>query len=173
MRRRLAWPRRILHYKRPRKALENSVRGARRAHAEGFDGVDFDTRCTADGVLVAAHDRDPERWDKFYDPRHKIPHGTPIEHLTWAEVSRLRTRDGLRIRRIETLLRVCGRLGLVAVIEPKTRAAGTRAAWDHVVKVADAVGCHVVAYALRSHHGVETMTNAARAGVEQARVINR
>lgn len=174
MRRRLAaWPRRILHYRRPRKALENSIRGARRAYAEHFAGVDFDIRVTADGVVVASHDRDPWRWDKFYDPRHKIAHGTPIERLSWAQVSRLRTRDGLRIRRIETLLQVCGKLGLVAVIEPKTRTAGTVAVWDHIVRVADLVGCHVVAYALRSHHGAETMANARRAGVDQARVIDK
>lgn len=173
MRRLVRWPRRIFHLRRPRKKLENSIRGARRAHAEGFDGVDFDTRCTSDGVVVAAHDADPWRWDKFYDPRGKIPHGTPIEHLTWAEVSRLRTKDGFRIRRIETLLRICAKLGLVAVIEPKTREAGTLRVWDHIVKVADDLGCHIAAYALRTHHGAETMANAKRAGVTHARVINR
>lgn len=172
MRRLVRWPRRIFHLKRPWKRLENSIRGAVRAHESGFEGVDFDTRCTADGVVVASHDSDPGRWDEFRDRRGRIVR-TPIEDMPWRKVRRLRTRDGFRIRRIETLLRICGRLGLVAVIEPKTRAAGTLQVWDHIVKAAEAVGCHLAAYALRSHHGEETMRNAHRAGVEWTRVINK
>lgn len=166
------WPRRVFHLRRPHKRLENSIRGAVRAHAEGDEGVDFDTRCTLDGVVVASHDSDPGRWDQFRDRRGRIVH-TPIERMTWRQVRQLKTRDGFRIRRIEQLLRVCARLGLVAVIEPKTREAGAPAVWAHIVAVAEDVGCHVVAYALRSHHGAETMRNARAAGVTRTRVIER
>lgn len=169
----IRWPRRIFHKLRPWKHVENSIRGAQRAHDEGFDGVDFDTRTTRDGVVVASHDRDPWRWDKFYDPRGLIPHRTPIELLTWRQVRRLRTKDGFRIHRIERLLRVCSRLDLVAVVEPKTRAAGTFAVWVHIVNVAHACGCKLAAYALRSHHGEETMRNARLAGVELTRVLDK
>lgn len=173
MRRLRHWPRRILHRLRPHKRFENSLRGVVYAHEHGYDGVDIDTRTTKDGVVVGAHDRDPWRWDKFYDPSGRIPHGTPIEALTWRQVRRLRTKDGFRIRRIETFLRVCGRLDVVAVIEPKTRAAGTLAVWQHIVAVATRRRCRVAAYGLRSHHGEETMRNARAAGVEQTRVIER
>jgi hypothetical protein len=93
--------------------------------------------------------------------------------MPWRKVRTLKTRDGFKIRRIEQLLRVCARLGLVAVIEPKTKAAGTRPVWDHIVAVAEDCGCELAAYALRSHHGVWTMRNAQAAGIQRTRVIGR
>lgn len=167
------WPRRILHFGMGHKRQENSLRGVAYAEHHGFDGVDFDLHVTADGVVVGLHDEDPYRFDKFSDPRGIIPNGTPIHALTWDQAQHLVSPDGYRIRRIETLLRACAQAHETAVLEPKTLRAGSPAVWAHVVAYAAAVGCQVAAYALRSHHGVETMRNARRAGVRFTRIINR
>ncbi|MBW3577770.1 MAG: glycerophosphodiester phosphodiesterase [Actinobacteria bacterium] len=56
--------RRVLHYAHRGGALEapeNTMRAFRAGVRAGADGLELDVRCTADGVLVVAHDRDLRR----------------------------------------------------------------------------------------------------------------
>lgn len=159
---------RIFHLKWPRmKHEENSVRGAVYAHRHGFTAIDLDMQITKDRVIVCTHWARPMRKDRFYDPRKRIQARTPVSRLTWAQVRRLRTRDGYRIRRIEAMLKVCARLGIVAYLEPKgDRRFADDWPWEHIAQVADDVGAHVMVRALRDHGGVASTTAAHRWGLK-------
>jgi hypothetical protein len=112
------------------------------------------------------------RQDRFYDPRWRLDPNTPIDHLLWRQVKRLRTHDGYRIRRIEQMLPVIARLDMTAVLEPKSPKFAASWIWEHITQVARDCGARIEAYALRSHGGVETMRVAESYGVK-TRVIQR
>lgn len=99
----------------------NSLRGIRKAIRRRFWAIDLDILITKDGVIVGCHWSRPMLRDGFYDPLGKIPPGTPIHQLTWAQVATLRTKDGYRIQRIERLLQECGPK-IIAYLEPKSDA---------------------------------------------------
>lgn len=164
----------VFHLKWPRwKHEENSIRGAVYADRHGYSKIDLDLQLTRDNVIVVTHWSRPMRRDRFHDPRRKIHPDTPVSHLTWAQVRRLRTRDGYRIRRVERMLRVCARLGIIALLEPKTVRLAASWVWPHITAVAEDTGADVEMYALRSHGGAQLVKAARAAGVQKARVINR
>lgn len=163
----------IFHLKFPRmKHEENSIRGARYADRHGYDKIDWDLQLTKDDVIVVTHWRRPMLQDKFFDPRRRIAPNTPIGRLTWWQVKHLKTHDGYRIRRIEQMLPVIARLGMVAVLEPKSPKFAAGWIWEHITQVARDCGARIEAYALKSHGGVETMRAAASYGIK-TRVIQR
>lgn len=148
----LGWP----HFKHE----ENSVRGAVYADQHGYSKIDLDLQLTKDLVIVVTHWTRPMRRDRFYDPRRRIDADTPIEQLTWRQVKRLRTHDGYRIRRVERMLRVCARLDIIALLEPKTVRLARDWVWQHISEVARHRGAQVECYALRSHGGEEIVAVA-------------
>jgi glycerophosphoryl diester phosphodiesterase len=157
---------RIFHVEWPRwKHEENSVRGARYASRHGYDAIDLDLQTTADGFIVVTHWARPIRRDRFRDPRHKIGPNRPVSKLDWWQVRRLHTPDGYRIRTVEHMLRICARLGLVALLEPKGDPRFKRVeTWRHIAQVADDVGCTVSVRALPENAGA--LPAARQAGFE-------
>lgn len=157
---------RIFHVAWPvMKHVENSVRGATYAHQHGYHAIDLDLQMTSDGVIVVTHWARPMRKDRFYDRRHRIDPDTPIHHMTWRQVRRLRTRDGYRIQRVERLLHACARLGIVALLEPKgNRAFRLNWPWEYIATVADDLGCTVSVRVLHKNAGA--LAPAIRAGFE-------
>jgi glycerophosphoryl diester phosphodiesterase len=163
----------IFHLRFPRmKHEENSIRGARYADRHGYDKIDWDLQLTRDGVVVVTHWRRPMLRDGFFDTRYRLKRSTPIGEMTWWQVRHLKTHDGYRIRRIEQMLPVAARLGLVVVLEPKSRAFAAGWIWEHITETAQRCGARIEAYALRSHGGEQTMRVAASYGVK-TRVIDR
>lgn len=158
----LKWP----HYKHE----ENSIRGAVYADRHGYRRIDLDLQLTADRVVVVTHWARPMRHDAFYDPRGRIRPQTPVSQLTWRQVKRLRTRDGYRIRKLDRMLKVCARLGIIALLEPKTPAFAVDWIWEHIAETAARTGAHIEVYALRNHGGAEVVKVVERHGIE-ARVI--
>lgn len=160
----------IFHLKWPHwKHEENSLRGIRHAARAGYGWIDLDMQMTFDGVIVCTHWSRPMLKDRFRDPRRVIQPGTPVSHLTWAQVSRLRTTDGYRIIRIETALRACHRYGIGAYLEPKGDPRFKRdTPWQYIAKVADDLGTHVRVYALPQNR--EALAPARAAGF-QTKVI--
>lgn len=157
----LKWP----HWKHE----ENSVRGIRRAARAGYGWIDLDLQMTSDGVVVVTHWARPMRRDAFRDPRRLIKPGTPVAHLTWEQVRRLRTTDGYRIKRIEAILRACARYGIGAYLEPKgDRRFHAARPWQHIAQVAEDCGAHVRVYALPQNR--EALAPARAAGF-QTKVI--
>ena len=130
--------RRVFHVHRPAfYYTEDSVRGIETAVARGFPWIDLDCQVTADGVLVIAHGPRPLSWrltGGFEDPwaDHPFREGPPItrrdrfDDLTWAQVSRLRSRrpgsDGIpyRIRRADELVPLALGKGLNVELEVKS-----------------------------------------------------
>lgn len=153
----------IFHLRWPHmKHEENSLRGIRTAARRGYGWIDLDLQMTKDGVIVVTHWDRPMRRDRFRDPLRRISAATPVSSLTWAQVRRLRTRDGYRIQRVETMLRACHRYGIGAYLEPKgDRRFDADAPWQHIAKVADDLGTHVRVYALRANQNA--LIPAARA----------
>lgn len=154
----VAWP--VL------KHVENSVRGIRYADAHGFKAIDIDMQITKDRVIVGTHWARPMRRDGFRDPKRLIRPGTPIRRLTWTQASRLvaghRPRR-YRIQRIEKLLGVCARHGVVALLEPKGDARFVLDwPWQHIAAVADDLGCTVSVRALPEN--ADALPAARRAG---------
>jgi glycerophosphoryl diester phosphodiesterase len=160
---------RIFHLLRPYKHVENSRRGARRAKRRHDPAIDWDLQITSDNVIVVCHDNQPIKHG-FRDPKGKFGREFRISEHTWAEVSRLRARTrGLtyRIQRIEPMLALAHRLGLIAVLEPKNdRRFALAWPWKHIAEVADDVGATVSVRALRELHGVEHVAAARRAGFQ-------
>jgi len=162
----------IFHLKFPHmKHEENSIRGAVYADEHGFTKIDLDLQMTKDRVIVVTHWRRPMRRDGFASIGRRLDPDTPIGQLTWAQVQMLRTHDGYRIRRVEKMLKVCARRGLIALLEPKTKRFAADWVWEHITSVAEDVGAHIEARALRSHGGEETMDAARRHNVK-ATVMN-
>lgn len=156
---------RILHYKQPRKHVENSLRGIERARRGGYDAIDLDMQITADGIIVGTHWGRPMVLDGFHDPEHKIPRYRTVRRLRWAQVARLVTPDRYHIQRIETLLRACARKGIVAVLEPKGDPRFREDwPWLHIAKVAGDVGATVSVRALPEN--AAALDPARRAGFQ-------
>lgn len=156
---------RILHYKQPRKHIENSLRGIRRAARGHFDAIDLDMQITSDGRIVGTHWGRPMVLDGFHDPERKIPRYTPVRRMTYAQVRRLVTPGRYRIQPIETLLRACARRGIVALLEPKGDPRFRQDwPWEHLADVADDVGCTVSVRALPEN--AAALAPAERAGFE-------
>lgn len=164
---------RIYHRLRPYKHVENSKRGARLAKAMGYPSIDWDLQITADGVIVVCHDNQP-LLHGFFDPLHRLQREAKISEHTWAQVSRLRARTGVRlyrIQRIEVMLAYAARLGLNAILEPKSNRRFSLAwPWEHIAAVAEDVGAVVSVRALRALGGI-AHTAAARAAGFQAWLI--
>jgi glycerophosphoryl diester phosphodiesterase len=156
----------IYHLKWPHwKHEENGIRGIRRAAKLGYGWIDLDLQMTSDGVVVNTHWARPMIRDRFHDPRRVIKPGTPVSHLTWEQVRRLRTTDGYRIQRVETVLRACARYGVGAYLEPKgDRRFRSVAPWQHIAKVAEDYGTHVRVYALPQNR--EALAPARSVGFE-------
>ena len=157
---------RIYHLEWPRwKHEENSLRGAIYAHEHGYHAIDLDLQMTADRVIVVTHWPRPMRRDGFYDPWHKLDRDRTVASLDWWQVRRLRTSDGYSIRRVEALLRKCGRLGVVALLEPKGDPRFARDwPWQHIATVADDCGATVSVRALPEN--ADALPAARRAGFQ-------
>lgn len=161
----------ILHYKSPRmKHEENSIRGIRRAHALGLDGIDIDVLLDADGNPYGNHWPRPMERDGFKDTalRNRMPKDKLFHTMTPRQVRRLLavTRGRFyRIRRLEVLLAECARLGVVAVLEPKgDKRLARDSFWQYIAKVADRLGATVSVRALPEN--AAALAPARRAGLE-------
>lgn len=75
-------------------AFENSPAGVKFAAEHGYSSIDLDMQITKDGVPVNTHWSQPLKKDGFYDPEHKLKPDTKVSEMTFAEVSRLRNKDG-------------------------------------------------------------------------------
>lgn len=75
-------------------AFENSPQGIRYAAKNGYDSIDLDIQVTKDGVPVATHWGKPMKNEGFYDPQGKLPKNISVKDMTFAQVSRLRHKDG-------------------------------------------------------------------------------
>ena len=160
---------RIYHRLRPFKAVENSIRGIRRAKRGGFRSIDIDMQITKDRVIVACHDGQP-LLHGFFDPLGLTPHDTHMRDMEWATVRRFRDRTGFglyRIQRIETMLHACARYGIVALLEPKgDHRFEDDWPWLHIATVADDVGCTVSVRALVELDGAAHVAAAKRAHIQ-------
>lgn len=151
---------------------ENSLRGIRRAAkarkqvrrivrgrlirrwVRRWDEIDLDVTMTADGVIVGNHWGRPLLKDGFIDPLGKISKQTRIHDLTWAQVKRLHTKDGYKIRRLTVLLDTCARNGIGARIEPKVdKRFEDVETWLPIKAHADKVGAKVKGYSIRNLGG--------------------
>jgi hypothetical protein len=118
------------------KHVENSLRGIRfAAHSPLFNGSDLDSlitladpRCpvcarrTCRGHLLNTHWEHPMLRDGFHDPLGLLDPHTAVRHMTLPEAMRLEAHTDGHVYRIPTLassLALCGRLGHIAVVEPK------------------------------------------------------
>jgi hypothetical protein len=137
-----AW-RRFFHVEKGRPYHEeNSLRGAKEAIARGYRAIDWDVRCTKDGVMVLCHWARPMMMDGFFAPKDSgILRTARIEELTWAQVKTLRTRDNYRIIRVSTALRYAKTVGLARVeLEAKdSPLLGFRETWLPVRRLARAL----------------------------------
>lgn len=75
-------------------AFENSPQGIRYAANHGYDSIDLDIHITKDGVPVATHWGKPMKYDGFHDPQGRLPKNASVKDMTFAQVSRLRHKDG-------------------------------------------------------------------------------
>ena len=143
----------IFHLKWPRrKHEENSPRGIREAARKGYARIDLDLSITKDGVVVGCHWPRPMIRDGFRDPKKQLKRTRTVASMTWAEVSRLRTKDGYRIWRVEDLIAVCAEEGVEPLFEPKDDARFEDVApWHPIKKACDAHGLHPTGYSLRSN----------------------
>lgn len=140
-------------------ATPDAIRAARKA---GHIGIDLDTRLTKDGYLVVAHwaDLSKEGWTAPGIPAH-----ARIEELDGAQVNRLRTADGARIWRLNSLMQVCAEVGMVACIEakrddPRWMQAAT---WRRIKQAADLYGATVQGTAVRHLWGPVKAARVQRA----------
>jgi glycerophosphoryl diester phosphodiesterase len=99
--------------------VENSLRGVALAKRLGFEGIDLDVNASSDDVVFATHWGRPMSRDGFRDPANELPRTTDMHRMTSAEIGRLRTADGFRIRRVSTLIKGARRLGLSIEVEAK------------------------------------------------------
>lgn len=75
-------------------AFENSPQGIRYAAKNGYDSIDLDIQVTKDGVPVATHWGKPMKNEGFYDPQGKLSTNISVKDMTFAQISRLRHKDG-------------------------------------------------------------------------------
>lgn len=125
----------VFHVKAPiKKHVENSIRGIITAARRLFAWIDLDLLitkadphcpfCTKDGVecrghIVVCHWDRPMIRDGFFDPLGLLDPHTRVRDMTLEEVLRLRTKDGYRIWRVESLLGECALKRIGAFVEPK------------------------------------------------------
>ncbi len=119
----------IAHRGGAQEVEENTMAAFAHAVGLGYSHVETDVHATADGVAVIHHDDTLERMTG--DPR-------PIAALDWAELSRLRTKGGQAIPRLDDLLAEHPRLFLTleaksdACVDPMARAIRDAGALDRV-----------------------------------------
>ena len=93
---------------------------------------------TKDGVPVGTHYTEPMKKDGFYDPLRKLDQSTKVSEMTFAEVSRLRNKDGQsRIYPMSTMIEELKKNGIAGDLEAKD---DSRFATDEVMgQLADQV----------------------------------
>lgn len=102
-------------------AFENSPEGIRYAANHNYNSIDLDIRVTKDGVPVATHWQRPINLDNFYDPERRLDRGALVQKMTFAEVSRLKNRDGQsRIYSLESLAPILANQNVNLSLEIKT-----------------------------------------------------
>lgn len=187
----LSWPR--------RKHEENSLRGIRAARRwlrrlrVAFGWIDLDELITkadpdcplagddehVDGVCrghqVGTHwDRPMER-DGFHDPKGLIDPHTRVRDMTLAEVQRLRTADGYRIRRIHILIRACAIAKVGAYLEPKDDPRFEQDwTWQYIARVRRRTGARIRVRSIKNFGGFKAgyrRVLAARRNGFKARTI--
>jgi len=90
--------------------VENTVEAVVEAFRLGADAVEVDVRCSKDGVLVALHDEDLAR---LAGVKRRV------SELSFAELSSIKLRGGLRVARLEEVLEAArGRWLVVELKEP-------------------------------------------------------
>lgn len=109
---------RFAHFTPYRKS--NSIRGLDEAKRLGYKAIDLDLQATRDGVPIVTHWSTIDK-DGFSAPG--IPRGARFSDLTWAQVSRLRSRDGYRVHTARAMIRMAHRRGLRVELEAKQSAA--------------------------------------------------
>lgn len=101
-------------------AFENSPAGIAFAAKRGYASIDLDMQITKDGIPVATHWSKPLQKDGFYDPLGKINKDAKVSEMTFAEVSRLRNKDGQsRIYSMETMVSLLKQHGIAGDLEAK------------------------------------------------------
>ncbi len=101
-------------------AFENSPAGIAFAAKNGYASIDIDMQITKDGVPVATHWSQPLKKDGFYDPLGKLDKNTKVSEMTFAEVSRLRNKDGQsQIYSIATMIGHLKKHGIAGDFEAK------------------------------------------------------
>jgi len=104
----------------PTYAFENSPQGIKYAAKHGYSSIDLDMQITKDGVLVNTHWSQPMSKDGFYDPLGKLDPKTKVSEMTFAEVSRLRNKDGQsRIHTMESQIALLKKYGIAGDLEAK------------------------------------------------------
>jgi glycerophosphoryl diester phosphodiesterase len=98
---------------------ENGSLGIYLAARLGYHQIDLDLQMTKDKVIVATHWSQPMKKDGYYDPLGKLKADRKVSSMTWAEVSRLRTRSGYRIYPLELLIPLLGVYDMVGSLEIK------------------------------------------------------
>jgi hypothetical protein len=107
-------------------AFEDSPDGITYASKHGYERIDLDLRLTKDGVVVVTHSQNPLNkdpvWGGFSDTAGKITNRkVDIKDLTFAEVSRLKHKDGYRIYSLQYLIGVASKTKLSSLyLELKT-----------------------------------------------------
>ncbi len=96
----------------------NSLQGLKHA-SKNQKAIDLDVNITKDGVAVNTHWADVLQRGGFYDPKGKLPKNARVSQLTAAEVFRLRSKDGYRIRSMKYMLRKAAKLGVRVEYEAK------------------------------------------------------
>ena len=145
----------IVRAARARKRVRRIVRGRSvRRWVRRWNEIDIDVTMTKDGVVVGNHWGRPLLKDGFIDPLGKISKQARIHELTFAEVQRLHTRNGYRIRRLTVLLDACAKNGIGARVEPKVdKRFEDVETWLPIKAHADKVGCRIKGYSIRNLGG--------------------
>lgn len=138
-----------------RRRLRKIVRGrVVRRWVKRWNEIDLDVTMTSDGVIVNSHWGRPLAKDGFIDPLGLIPRNARTHDLTWAQVRRLHTRDGYKIRKLTTQLSECARVNIGARVEPKVDVRFEDVeTWKPIKAHADAVGCRIKGYSIRNLGG--------------------
>lgn len=107
-------------------AFENSPEGVRHAAKNGYSYIDIDLQVTKDGVIVASHTVDPLqkdiRWGGFVDTsgKYKVGSKIKIKDMTWAEVSKLKHKNGYTIHKVEDIIKQAKASGIAIRFELKS-----------------------------------------------------
>lgn len=150
-------------------ALNDDIAGVREARRRRFAWIDLNIHVTADRQVVVTHWRRPMKDGGWYDPLRQLDPRTPVDKMTFAEVSRLRNRrrPGARIRRLSALLRACRRLRICPELEAKDSPALTEVAvWEAIADLLERTGVRAeVKSIVGLGPGWERLDAARRAGL--------